>query len=148
MTKSFPFGMPFEKHNDTRDNKPNSRLVFVFQIVDQDTTRLMSLLGEAKEEKTMEIHVCQSRIHGADDPNQGFEQRCRIKKNKRVSYIGMIQTHGPVQLGMGSSNSKGLTNILKTFTLPRTNEDGTSAPIIRKLVQSSMRCETLDRSNI
>ena len=49
---------------------------------------------------------------------------------------------------MGLANINGLVNFSKKCTLYRTNEDGTAAPTIRKLVQSVMKYETLDEENI
>jgi hypothetical protein len=39
VTKTFSFGMPFERYNDTKERTPNRRLTFVFWIADQDTIR-------------------------------------------------------------------------------------------------------------
>ena len=69
-------------------------------------------------------------------------------ETKRASYIDMIQKHGTIQLSMGSANINGLINNSKKFSLHRTNEDGTPAPTIRKVVQSVLRYETLDGDNI
>jgi hypothetical protein len=69
-------------------------------------------------------------------------------ETKRASYIDMIQKHGTIQLSMGSANINGLINFAKKFSLHRTNEDGTPAATIRKVVQSVLRYETLDRDNI
>ena len=49
MTKSFPFGLPFERYDGTQEIIPNGRLTCVSQIADQDATRLRSLLNEAEE---------------------------------------------------------------------------------------------------
>ena len=49
MMKSMPCGMPYEKYDSNAEWKPNGRLSFVFQVADQDTTRLFSLLAMAKE---------------------------------------------------------------------------------------------------
>ena len=40
MTKSMPLGMPYEKYDPNAEWKPNGRLSFVFQVADQDATRL------------------------------------------------------------------------------------------------------------
>ena len=48
---------------------------------------------------------------------------------------------------MGLANIDGLIHFSKKFTLSKTNEDGTKAPTIKKLVQGVMRYETLDGDN-
>ena len=68
--------------------------------------------------------------------------------SKRASYINMIQKQGSVQLSMGSANIDGVNHFSKKFILRRTNEDGTKAPTIKKLVQGVVRYATLDGDNI
>ena len=48
MTKSLPYGMPFEKNAANKEGKPNGRLLFVFQIADQAVIIVLSLLAKVK----------------------------------------------------------------------------------------------------
>ena len=45
--KLFPFGMRWEKFDDTKEGTPSGRLTFVFQIASGDTLILISFLKEA-----------------------------------------------------------------------------------------------------
>ena len=147
MTKFLPFGMPFEKYDDTKKRKPNNRLAFVFQIADQDVIGLLSLLTKTKARNlwkdifgraTFMVQIVSTKVKGED---AGLT-------TKRVSYIDMAQKHGSVQLSIGSVNIDGLVKFSKKFLLYRTNEDGTQAPTIRNLVQHVLRYETLDGDTI
>ena len=40
MTKAMPFGMPYEKYDPNAECEPNGRLSFIFQVAQQDATRL------------------------------------------------------------------------------------------------------------
>ena len=62
VTKYMSFGMPFEKYDDNTEWKPNGRLSFVFQVADQDVTRLFSLLIIAKEKNLWKV-VCLAKCH-------------------------------------------------------------------------------------
>ena len=67
---------------------------------------------------------------------------------KTASYLDMIQKDGSIQLIIESANIKGLINFSKKFVLYRTNNDGTHASTVRKLVQIVLRYETLGGDNI
>ena len=78
-TKSMSFGMPYEKYDSNAEWRPNGRLSFVFQVVDQDATKLFSLLPMAKEKNIW-------RDVFGNSTYQRERQRYRTSNQKRVLY--------------------------------------------------------------
>ena len=61
------------------------------------------------------------------------------RTGKRVAYNKMVQTHGSVQLSMGSATINGLIHLMEKYKLDREDKNGNKLPTIRKLVHAVMR---------
>ena len=89
MTKSMPFRMLFEKYDDKPEWKPNGRLMFMFQVADQDVIRLFSLLAMTKEKNLRKDIFGKATFTVQMIPTKEKDKDTGLTTT-RASYIDMI----------------------------------------------------------
>ena len=124
MTKSMPFGMPYEKYDSNAEWKPNGRLLFVFQVADQDVIRLFSLLVMTKEKNQWKDVFGKAACTVQMIPTKEKDEDAGLV-TKRASYIKMIQKQGLVQLSMGPANIDRPQCLPLTIVMPLLHQDKT-----------------------
>ena len=142
ITKDYPYGMPWEQFEPGKKREPNGRLSFCFQVLREDEKRLEALLSEAKDRELWSHMFGEAAftIKMVPPAAQGEEDKLAAV---RQNYIRCVQTHGSVQLSMGSTVISGLINADKRFTLRRIDENGKGIPAIKKSVSDVLRYEKL-----
>ena len=73
-------------------------------------------------------------------PAQGKQEK---RAAARQNYVQCVQTHGSVQLSMGSTIISGLINADKHFSLCRIDGNGNDIPAIKKSVGDVLCYEKL-----
>ena len=147
VIKSFPMGMPWEKYDPTKPRTPNGRLAFVFQVAREDSQRFSALLQEAKAKNLWYEIFGEAAFTVQMIPTYHKDEDVALT-SKRDAYITMVQTHGSVQLSMGSATIEGLIRPMDKFTLRRTDSNGEKIKTIKKSAHAIMRYMKLDGEKV
>jgi hypothetical protein len=104
--------MPWEGAEEKKQKQGtnNARLVYVLHVHKPDYARMKTLLAYAKDWKVWHKHWGNSAFM-VEIPTKMSPQA------EKTRYIQMIQTHGSVQLSMGTALLEGLIDADTTFTL-------------------------------
>ena len=110
--------MPYEKYDPNAEWKPNGRLSFIFQVAQQDATRIFSLLATEKENDLWKDVFGRAASTVQMIPSKEKDEDAELT-TKRERYVQMVQDAGAVQLSMGSANISGLIQFNKKYNLRR-----------------------------
>ncbi len=113
--KEFPPGMPWEdaEEKKKKQGSNNARLAYVFQVHQPDYERIRKLCQIAKQRKLWLHHWGNTAFTVPileNDSQQG----------EKTHYIQMVQTHGSVQLSLGTVSINRVVNAVLHFTLQLT----------------------------
>ena len=85
MTKSMPFGMPYEKYDSNRVKTKRQGVVCVPSCRPRRHKIVLSARNDKRKEP-VERRVWQSGMHSANDTDQRERRRCRTRNQKSVLY--------------------------------------------------------------
>jgi hypothetical protein len=93
--------MPWEDAEEKKKKQGgnNARLAYVLQVYQPDYDRISILCQVAKQSKLWANHLGNTAFT-VEIPENVSQQ------GKKVRYIQMVQTHGPVQLSIGAESTE------------------------------------------
>ncbi len=110
--KEFPPGMPWEDaaEKKKKQGSNNARLAYILQVHQPDYERIRKLCQIAKQHKLWLQHWGNTAftVKIPENDSQQGEKTC---------YIQMVQTHGLVQLSLGTASINRVVNADLHFTL-------------------------------
>jgi hypothetical protein len=112
VVKEFPPGMPWEdaEEKKKKQRSNNARLAYVLQVHQPDYERVRTLCQIAKQRKLWLQHWGNMAV-----TVKILEKNSQ--QGEKTRYIQMVQTHGSVQLSLGTASINGVVDADSHFTL-------------------------------
>ena len=126
--------MPWEDAEEKKKKQGgnNARLAYVLQVYQHNYDRISNLCQVAKQRKLWANHGGNTAFTVEIPENVSHQT------GKKVRYIQMVQTHGPVQLSIGAASINGVIDTDSTFSLrPTPGADG--SPRVARMMEVNSR---------